>query len=92
MKAALRISAFALFPLAMIAIFSGQSLAADWPPISPDDLKMTSEPKAPGAAAIILYRQVDRDDSGQTSHENDFLRVKILKEEGRKYADVEIPF
>ena len=46
---------------------------------------------APGAPAIILYRQVDRDDNGQTGHESNFVRVKILKEEGRKYADVEIP-
>ncbi|HET9741720.1 MAG TPA: DUF3857 domain-containing protein [Terriglobales bacterium] len=53
---------------------------------------MTSEPLAPGAAAIVLYRQVDRDDRGQTAHENDFMRIKILTEEGRKYADVEIPF
>src|SRR6266699_6989798 len=53
---------------------------------------MTGEPQAPGAPAIILYRQVDRDDSGLTAHENDYVRIKILKEEGRKYADVEIPF
>jgi hypothetical protein len=36
-------------------------------PVSPDELKLTSEPHAPGAPAIILYRQVDRDDNGQTS-------------------------
>src|ERR1700722_19123162 len=36
--------------------------ADDWLPISPEELKMTSEPKAPGAPAINLYRQVDRDD------------------------------
>jgi Domain of Unknown Function with PDB structure (DUF3857)/Transglutaminase-like superfamily len=69
-----------------------RSLAADWPPISPEELKMTEEPLAPGAPAIILYRQVDRDDSGQNAHENNFVRIKILKEEGRKHADVEIPF
>jgi hypothetical protein len=62
------------------------------PPISPEELKMTSEPLAPGAPAIILYRQVDRDDNGRTSHEDNFERIKILTEEGRKYADVEIPF
>jgi hypothetical protein len=62
------------------------------PPVSPEELKMTSEPLAPGAPAVILYRQVDRDDNGKTSHEEDFLRIKILTEEGRKYGDVEIPF
>ena len=66
--------------------------ADSFPPVSPDELKMTSEPQAPGAPAIILYRQVDRDDRGLTAHENHYERIKILKEEGRKYADVEIPF
>lgn len=61
-------------------------------PVSPDELKMTSEPLAPGAPAIILYRQVDRDDTGLTAHENDYVRIKVLTEEGRKYADVEIPY
>ncbi len=53
---------------------------------------MTSEPLAPGAPAIILYRQVDRDDNRYTPHEDHYLRIKILTEEGRKNADVEIPF
>jgi Domain of Unknown Function with PDB structure (DUF3857) len=61
-------------------------------PVSPEELKMTEEPKAPGSPAVILYRQVDRDDNGRTSHEDNYFRVKILTEEGRKYADVEIPF
>src|SRR5229473_1419695 len=61
-------------------------------PVSPDELKLTSEPQAPGAPAIILYRQVDRDDNGHTSHEDNYVRIKILTEEGRKYANVEIPF
>ncbi len=61
-------------------------------PVSQDELKMTSEPQAPGAPAIILFRQVDRDDRGISSHEDDYIRVKILTEEGRKYADVELPF
>ncbi len=61
-------------------------------PVSPDELKMTSEPLAPGAPAIILYRQVDRDDNLHTPHEDDYVRVKILTEEGRKYANVEIAF
>ncbi len=61
-------------------------------PVSQEELRMTSEPKAPGAAAVILFRQVDRDDTGLTAHEDNFFRIKILTEEGRKYADIEIPF
>jgi Domain of Unknown Function with PDB structure (DUF3857) len=64
---------------------------AAFQPVSPDELKITSEPLAPGASAIILYRQVDRDDNDRTSEDN-YIRIKILTEEGRKYADVEIPF
>jgi hypothetical protein len=64
----------------------------DWAPIDRNELTMKSDPAAAGAAAIILYRQVDRDDNGSTSHEFNYVRIKILNEEGRKYADVEIPF
>jgi hypothetical protein len=53
---------------------------------------MTSVPEAPGAPAVYLYRQVDRDDNTHTPHEYNYARIKILTEEGRKYADVEIPF
>ena len=53
---------------------------------------MTAEPLAPGAPAIILFRQVDRDDNSRAGHEDDYFRIKILSEEGRKYADVEIPY
>jgi hypothetical protein len=53
---------------------------------------MTGEAKAPGAPAVILFRELDRDDNGKTTHEDNYFRVKILTEEGRKYANVEIPF
>jgi hypothetical protein len=72
----------------------GPSRAADeWLPITQEELKMTSDPAAPGAPAIILYRQVDRDDSNaRVPHEYNYVREKILTEEGRKNADVEILF
>ncbi len=60
-------------------------------PPNPEELKMTGEPLAPGAPAVVLYHQVDRDDNGRTSHEDQYFRIKILTEEGRKYASVEIP-
>lgn len=66
-------------------------LADEWQPISPDELKMTSVPEAPGAPAVILYREVDRKDLGRANTEYNYLRIKVLTEEGRKYANVEIP-
>jgi hypothetical protein len=76
--------------LLMVMLPAPRAFADDWQPIAPEDLAMTSEPKAPGAAAIYLYRQVDRDDTqpGEAIYE----RIKILSEAGRKYADIEIPF
>lgn len=63
-------------------------------PVSPEELKMTSEPLAPGAPAIILFRQLDRDDRAAnfSSREDNYLRIKVLTEEGRKFTNVEIPF
>src|SRR5215469_14262185 len=62
-------------------------------PVSPEELKLTTVPEAPGAAAVILYRQLDRDESVRgRAYEYNYFRIKILSEEGRKYADVEIPF
>jgi hypothetical protein len=77
--------------LAVLVLFAPPACAGDeWQPISPEELRMTSEPLAPGAPAIILYLQVDRNDAG--GNETRYVRIKILTEEGRKYADVEIPY
>jgi hypothetical protein len=61
-------------------------------PVVPEELKMTAEPHATGAPAIILFRQVDRDHNGRISHEDNYFRIKILTQEGRKNADIEIPY
>jgi uncharacterized protein DUF3857 len=83
----------ALFAVCLALVSAPRAFAGiGFQPISPDELKMTSEAQAPGAPAIILYRQVDRDDSGRTAHEDNYYRIKILTPEGRKYADIEIPF
>jgi len=79
--------------LALFLVFSAPvpaSAGEDWLPLTPDELQMTSEPKAPGVPALYLYRQVDRDDAD--SREYNYARLKIFTEEGRKYADIEIPF
>ena len=68
------------------------SAGDEWLPITPEELKMTSEPSAPGAPAVILYRQVDRNDSNRAATEYNYERIKILTEEGRNRANVEIPF
>ncbi len=90
---------FLLFGAAAARQAQPVSAGDEWQPISPEELKMTSVPEAPGAPAIFLYRQVDRNDAGATggssphaATEYNYVRIKILTEEGRSYANVEIPF
>ena len=64
--------------------------ASDFPPITPEELKMTSIPEQPGAPAVILDREeIDND---MLNLESIHERIKILTDAGRKYADVEIPY
>jgi hypothetical protein len=93
----------------MIAVFFSTHAYAgvQFQPVSQEELKMTSEPLAPGAPAIILYREVYRDDYGRTGHggavfitspgriatryEENYFRIKILTEAGVRFGNVEIP-
>jgi hypothetical protein len=83
---------YLLMAIGVVALYLATPVthAEDWLPIDPAELKMTTEPKAPAASAIYLYRQVDRDDNGPM--ETVYARIKILTEEGRKYADVQIAY
>jgi hypothetical protein len=67
-----------------------QSWAADWPAISKEELAMADDPANPGASAILLYREVTTDDVKGFGTE--YRRIKILNDDGKKYADIEIPY
>jgi hypothetical protein len=55
-----------------------------------EELEMKSLPGYPGAAAVVLYREeVTRDDLHVIQH---YERIKILTEEGLKYANVELGY
>ena len=89
----MRLSSIAVIFLAVAMLFCARiSKGDEWLPVTPEELKMTSEPKAPGAPAIYLYRQVDRNDSNRAGTEYNYVRVKILTEDGRRQANVEIAF
>jgi len=76
--------------VALNLICQSPAHGAEWLPVTADELQMTREPKAPGASAIYLYTQVDRDDTEAITYY--YTRLKILTEEGRKYGNVEIPY
>ena len=72
--------------LAIPALLSAQSFQ----PISPDELKMTSDPKAPGADAVYLdIRDVSNDDM---SYESFYVRIKVLTEKGKELATIQLPY
>lgn len=80
-----------LLPLGclVLSLFTLRSFA-EWPPISPDDLKMTSIKEQPGAPAVILNREEIDDDMNNVHSVSE--RIKILTDAGREYANVEIPY
>ncbi|HEX6494170.1 MAG TPA: transglutaminase domain-containing protein [Acidobacteriaceae bacterium] len=64
------------------------AFAADWQQPTPEELKMTAEPSAPNADAIYLYREDVTDNKNHM--EAIYVRLKILRDEGKKYGDVEL--
>ncbi|HEY7097093.1 MAG TPA: DUF3857 domain-containing protein [Terriglobales bacterium] len=84
LKASLVLILFDSF-LSMEAQSSG-----DWPPVSAAELALTDNPAMPGASAILLDRDSRVDDV--KSVESEYCRIKIFTDEGRKFANIEIPY
>ena len=69
------------FPIAMFGQFQ---------PPSSEELAMKAEPKAPGAAAIYLYREETADDN--LNYHSFYARIKVLTEKGKELATVTVPY
>lgn len=65
-------------------------LRAQFQEPTPEELKMTADPKAPGAAAVYLDRE--ENDDGNNLVETYYARIKVLTEKGKELATVRIPF
>ncbi|HEX4156123.1 MAG TPA: DUF3857 and transglutaminase domain-containing protein [Acidobacteriaceae bacterium] len=64
--------------------------ADDFTPPTKEELQMTSLPGYPGVPAVVLYREeITKDDLHEVLH---YDRIKILTEEGKKYANVELGY
>jgi hypothetical protein len=79
----------ALAGLALTAV--GTAVAGDqFTAPTPAELAMKDLPGYPGAPAVVLYRdQIAKDDLHVVQH---YDRIKILTEEGKKYANVELRY
>ncbi|HXN63850.1 MAG TPA: DUF3857 domain-containing protein [Candidatus Acidoferrales bacterium] len=84
------VSLLVLFALSYLCVPAPTRAGDDWPPISADELTLKDNPASLGSQAMILYREQICD--GTSSSENHYYRVKIFSDEGKKYADVEVPF
>lgn len=55
-----------------------------------EELQMTSDPKAPGAAAVYLNIQEITDDP--LHYHSFYARIKVLQDKGKELATVELPY
>lgn len=81
--------------IAVFSMFSvGSRVVAQtpvpWLPVSKEELELKDNPLAPGEPAIILYREIQTDSA--KSYETVYSRIKVLKDNGKDYANVEIPY
>lgn len=59
-----------------------------WRTVTAEELAMTGEPRAPGAAAVYLYTETSRNNF--VNGEMTYWQAKILAEEGRNLANIGI--
>jgi hypothetical protein len=86
----MRIPAFLRNLLLLLAIASPVLLSAQFQKPTDEELKMTADPKAPGAAAVYLnIEEIDND--LHLYSQSFYVRIKVLAEKGKELATVEIP-
>jgi hypothetical protein len=76
--------------LSIAALFLPPTVSGQFQPPSPDELKMTSDPKAPGADAVYLYREETTDDVNSVF--SLYERIKVLTDKGKDLATVKVPY
>jgi transglutaminase-like putative cysteine protease len=63
---------------------------AQFQPPSDQELKMTADPKAPGAAAV--YLNIEEIANDPLHYQSYYARIKVLTEKGKELATVEVPY
>jgi transglutaminase-like putative cysteine protease len=61
-----------------------------WPPVPPEELALKDNVFDPGTPALILEYEVQTDNAKST--ETTYKRIKVFREEGKKFADLEIRY
>jgi hypothetical protein len=82
--------AFTRSTLLLLALAAPFLLRAQFQQPTDDELKMTADPKAPGAAAVYLYREETTDDA--LHYHSYYERIKVLTEKGKDLATIRTPY
>jgi transglutaminase-like putative cysteine protease len=78
------------FAIPLIVALSPVLAAAQFQAPTDEELKMTSDPKSPGADAVYLYEEeIDND---PLHYQSIYERIKILTEKGKDLATVNLPY
>jgi len=85
----MRISALVRYMPLLFALMSPAFLRCQFQQPTDQELKMTSDPKAPGAAAVYLNVEEITDDPH--SSQSFYARIKVLTEKGKELAIVDLP-
>src|ERR1035437_7537020 len=86
----MRISVFVRTAFLLLAIVSPLFVRAQFQPPTGEELKMTADPKAPGAAAV--YLNIEEIANDPLHYQSFYARIKVLTEKGKNLATVEVPY
>jgi hypothetical protein len=74
----------------LCAVLSPVLVCAQFQQPTNEELKMTADPKAPGAAAVYLdYEEIAND---PLHYQSTYARIKVLTDKGKTLATVELPY
>jgi hypothetical protein len=77
--------------IVFLAVVTLRAFGSDWTQPTLEELKMTSDPAAPGASAVYLFLEEKVND--RMHDQTVYARIKILTEKGKEmFADIEIPY
>ena len=86
----MRISALVRQLPLLLAFTSPALLLAQFQQPTGEELKMTADPKAPGAAAV--YLNIEETDNDPLHYRSVYVRIKVFTEKGKELATVQLPY
>lgn len=86
----MRIRASASFSVLFLSLATPLLLHAQFQEPTKSELQIASDPLAPGAAAVYLYRE--EQDLGTKREITYYDRIKVLTEKGKEAATISIPY